>query len=101
MSKISSIEKNNKIKRMINSFSKKRKSLKKLIMNKNISLEERFKINIKLSQLPRNSSKTRLRNRCALTGRPRGYYRKIGISRIMFRNLALQGFIPGVIKSSW
>ena len=80
---------------------KKRKALKKIIMNKNLSLEERFKAQQKLSNLPRNSAKSRVRNRCQITGRPHGVYRKLKISRIALRQLGLQGKIPGMIKSSW
>tara|TARA_Y100000590_G_scaffold123375_1_gene141249 strand:- start:1400 stop:1705 length:306 start_codon:yes stop_codon:yes gene_type:complete len=101
MAKMSSINKNNRRIKLSNSFFKKRKSLKKIIMNKNLPLEERFKAQQKLSKLPRNSSKTRVRNRCQITGRPHGVYRKLKISRIALRQLGLQGKIPGMIKSSW
>jgi len=86
---------------MSNKFYKKRKKLKKIIMDKKISLEERFKAQMKLSKLPRNSSKTRVRNRCQISGRPHGVYRKLKISRIALRKLGLEGKIPGMIKSSW
>ena len=101
MAKTSAINKNNKIIKLSNKFFKKRKALKKIIMNKNLSLEERFKAQQKLSKLPRNSSKTRVMNRCQITGRPHGVYRKLKISRIALRQLGLQGKIPGMIKSSW
>ena len=101
MAKLSSINKNNRRINLSNRFLKKRKKLKKIIMNKQLPLEERFKAQLKLSGLPRNSSKTRVRNRCQITGRPHGVYRKLKISRIALRQLGLQGKIPGMIKSSW
>ena len=101
MAKMSAINKNNKRIKLSNKFYKKRKDLKKIIMNKNLSLEERFKAQQKLSNLPRNSSKTRVRNRCQITGRPHGVYRKLKISRIALRKLGLEGKIPGMVKSSW
>ena len=101
MAKLSSINKNNKRIRLSNSFYAKRKKLKKIIMDKNLPLEERFKAQQKLSQLPRNSAKTRVRNRCQITGRPHGVYRKLKVSRIALRQLGLQGKIPGMVKSSW
>ena len=101
MAKLSSVNKNNKRLKMSNKFYKKRKKLKEIIMDKKISLEERFKAQMKLSKLPRNSSKTRVRNRCQISGRPHGVYRKLKISRIALRELASQGKIPGMTKSSW
>ena len=101
MAKLSSVNKNNKRLKMSNKFYKKRKKLKEIIMDKKISLEERFKAQMKLSKLPRNSSKTRVRNRCQISGRPHGVYRKLKISRIALRKLGLEGKIPGMIKSSW
>ena len=101
MAKLSSVNKNNKRLKMSNKFYKKRKNLKKIIMDKKVSLEERFKAQMKLSNLPRNSSKTRVRNRCQISGRPHGVYRKLKISRIALRKLGLEGKIPGMIKSSW
>ena len=101
MDKLSAINKNNKRIKLSEKFFKKRESLKKIVMNKKISLEERFKAQQKLSKLPRNSAKIRIRNRCLITGRPRGYYRKFKISRIALRELALTGQIPGMVKSSW
>ena len=86
---------------MSDKFLKKRKALKKIIMDKKIPLAERFKAQQKLSKLPRNSAKIRVRNRCQITGRPHGVYRKLRISRIALRQLGLQGKIPGMIKSSW
>ena len=101
MAKMSSVNKNNKRIKLSNKFYKKRKDLKKIIMNKNLSLEERFKAQQKLSKLPRNSAKIRVMNRCQITGRPHGVYRKLKISRIALRLLGLQGKIPGMVKSSW
>ena len=101
MAKLSSINKNNKRIKLSNKFLKKRNSLKKIIMDKKISLEERFKAQQKLSNLPRNSAKNRVRNRCQITGRPHAVYRKLKISRIALRKLGLEGKIPGMVKSSW
>ncbi len=101
MAKLSAINKNNKRIKLSNKFLQKRKNLKKIIMNKSLPLEERFKAQQKLSKMPRNSSKTRVMNRCQITGRPHGVYRKLKISRIALRQLGLQGKIPGLIKSSW
>ena len=101
MAKLSSINKNNKRIKLSDKFFKKRDSLKKIIMNKNLPFEERFKAQQKLSKLPRNSAKIRVRNRCQITGRPHGVYRKLKISRIALRQLGLQGKIPGMVKSSW
>tara|TARA_B100000378_G_C17991256_1_gene393906 strand:+ start:546 stop:851 length:306 start_codon:yes stop_codon:yes gene_type:complete len=101
MAKLSSINKNNKRIKLSNRFYKKRTALKKIIMDKKIPLEERFKAQQKLSNLPRNSAKNRVRNRCQITGRPHGVYRKLKISRIALRKLGLEGKIPGMVKSSW
>ena len=101
MAKLSSINKNNKRIKLSDKFYKKRTALKKIIMNKNLTLEERFKAQQKLSKLPRNSAKSRIMNRCQITGRPHGVYRKLKISRIALRQLGLQGKIPGLVKSSW
>ena len=101
MAKLSSINKNNRRLKLSNKFYKKRKELKKIIMDKKLPLEERFKAQMKLSSLPRNSAKTRVRNRCQITGRPHGVYRKLKISRIALRQLGLEGKIPGMVKSSW
>ena len=101
MAKLSSINKNNKRIKLSDKFYKRREKLKKIIMNKKLSLEERFKAQQKLSKLPRNSAVTRVRNRCQITGRPHGVYKKLKISRIALRQLGLQGKIPGMIKSSW
>ena len=101
MAKLSSINKNNKRIKLSEKFKKERSELKKIIMNKKLPLEERFKAQQKLSNLPRNSSRTRVMNRCQITGRPHAVYRKLKISRIALRKLGLEGKIPGMIKSSW
>jgi len=101
MAKLSAINKNNKRIKLSDKFFKKRQVLKKIIMDKKLTLEERFKAQQKLSKLPRNSSKIRVRNRCQITGRPHGVYRKLKISRIALRQLGLEGKIPGMVKSSW
>ena len=101
MAKLSSINKNNRRIKLSDKFYKKRKYLKDIVMNKKLTLEERFKAQQKLSKLPRNSAKTRVRNRCQITGRPHGVYRKLKISRIALRQLGLEGKIPGMVKSSW
>ena len=101
MAKLSSINKNNKRIKLSDRLFKKRKKLKKIVMNKKLPLEERFKAQQKLSKLPRNSAKVRVMNRCQITGRPHGVYRKLKISRIALRQLGLQGKIPGLMKSSW
>ena len=101
MAKTSSIQRNLKRIRLVKKFSKKRENLKKIIKNKKLPLTERFEAQLKLAKIPRNSSKTRIRNRCEITGRPRGVYRKLKISRIALRDLASKGKIPGMTKSSW
>ena len=101
MAKLSSINKNKRRIKLANKYYNKRTSLKKIIMDKKLPLEERFKAQQKLSKLPRNSAKNRIRNRCEITGRPRGVYRKLKISRIALRDLASKGKIPGMTKSSW
>ena len=101
MAKLSSINKNNKRIKLSDRLFKKRQKLKTIVMNKKLPLEERFKAQQKLSKLPRNSAKNRVRNRCQITGRPHGVYRKLKISRIALRQLGLQGKIPGMVKSSW
>ncbi len=101
MAKLSAINKNNRRIKLSNKLYKKRSELKKIIMNKKLPLEERFKAQQKLSKLPRNSAKNRVMNRCQITGRPHGVYRKLKISRIALRQLGLQGKIPGMVKSSW
>ena len=101
MAKLSSINKNNRRIKLANKFYEKRKKLKKIIMDKKLPLDERFRAQQKLSKLPRNSAKVRVRNRCQITGRPHAVYRKLKISRIALRKLGLQGKIPGMVKSSW
>ena len=101
MAKSSAINKNNKRIKLSNKLYKKRTELKKIVMNKSLTFEERFKAQQKISKLPRNSAKIRVRNRCQITGRPHGVYRKLKISRIALRQLGLEGKIPGMVKSSW
>jgi small subunit ribosomal protein S14 len=100
MAKKSSIEKNNRRKRMVLRFFDKRKSLKDVVMNKELPLDERFKAQLSLAKLPRNSAANRVRNRCELSGRSRGYHRKFKLSRIWLRILAGRGQIPGLVKAS-
>ena len=101
MAKTSSIQRNLKRIKLAKKFFKKRTELKKIIKNKKLPLDERFNAQLKLAKLPRNSAKVRIRNRCEMTGRPRGVYRKLRISRIALRELASKGKIPGMTKSSW
>ena len=101
MAKTSAIQRNLKRIKMAKKFSNKRDKLKKIIKNKKLPLDERFKAQLKLSKLPRNGARTRIRNRCEITGRPHGVYRKLRISRIALRDLASKGKIPGMTKSSW
>ncbi len=101
MAKTSSVEKNNRRRRLVKQYDAKRKRLKAIAMDKSKPMEERFAARLKLAELPRNSSKTRIRNRCELSGRARGVYRKLKLSRIALRDLASQGLIPGMVKSSW
>ena len=101
MAKLSSINKNNRRIKLSDRLFNKRAKLKKIIMDKKLTLEDRFKAQQKLSKLPRNSAKIRVRNRCLVTGRPRGNYRKFKMSRIAFRELASTGQVPGILKSSW
>jgi small subunit ribosomal protein S14 len=101
MAKTSSIEKNNKRKKMALQTAAKRARLKAVARDLKLSLEDRFAAQLKLAMLPRNSSPTRIRNRCEMSGRPRGYYRKLRLSRIALRELGNHGQIPGLVKSSW
>ena len=101
MAKTSAIQRNLKRIKLSNKFLKKREKLKKIIKDRKLPLEERFNAQLKLAKLPRNSAKVRIRNRCEMTGRPRGVYRKFKISRIALRELASKGIIPGMTKSSW
>jgi small subunit ribosomal protein S14 len=101
MAKKSSIEKNSRRRRMTKKFSGRRARLKEIAADKSRPMEERFAASLKLAQLPRNASATRIRNRCEVTGRPRGFYRKLKMSRIALRELGSKGLIPGLVKSSW
>src|SRR3984885_11078128 len=101
MAKTSSIEKNNRRRKMTKKFASKRARLKAIAYDKELPLEERFEAQLKLAQLPRNSSATRIRNRCEVTGRARAYYRKLKMSRIALRDLGSKSLIPGLVKSSW
>ena len=101
MAKTSAIHRNLKRIKMSKKFEKKRSALKAIVMDKKINLNERFAATLKLAKLPKNSAKTRIRNRCEITGRPHGYYRKLKMSRIALRKLASMGKIPGMTKSSW
>tara|TARA_B100000900_G_C20228038_1_gene572629 strand:+ start:108 stop:413 length:306 start_codon:yes stop_codon:yes gene_type:complete len=101
MAKLSSIQKNLLRQKLITKFKSKREMLKAKIKDKNLSLDERISYQNKLNDLPRNASSIRYRNRCEITGRPRGNYRKFGLSRIKLRELSMSGDLPGVVKSSW
>jgi small subunit ribosomal protein S14 len=101
MAKKSSIEKNNRRKKMAKQFANRRAKLKAIVQDKTVPLEDRFAASLKLAELPRNSSRVRVHNRCELTGRPHAYYRKMRLSRIALRDLGSKGLIPGLVKSSW
>ena len=101
MAKKSAIEKNNKRRRMAARYAAKRQRLKEMAADPSLEDQERFAARLKLAELPRNSSPTRIRNRCAMTGRPRGYYRKLKLSRIALREMGNDGKVPGMVKSSW
>lgn len=101
MAKTSSVEKNNRRRKLVAQNAAKRRVLKAIIMDQSKSLEERFQAQLKLAAMPRNGSKTRIRNRCEVTGRPRAYYRKLKMSRIALRELGSLGMVPGLVKSSW
>jgi len=101
MAKKGTIQKNLNRGKLVKQYASKRKALKSIVMSKVVSMEERFSAQLKLAKLPRNSAKIRLRNRCAITGRPRGFYRKFQLSRIMLREMAGFGLLPGVKKASW
>ena len=101
MAKQSSIQKNIRRQKMVEKYKNVRINLKKKINDKNISIEERLKFQSKINDLPRDSSRIRVRNRCKITGRTRGVYRKFGLSRIKIRELSMSGSLPGVVKSSW
>ena len=101
MAKKSAIEKNEKRKRMVKQYAAKRAALLEVANDRDRPMEERFQARLRLAALPRNSAKVRIRNRCGVTGRPRGYHRKFNMSRVSLRELASDGLIPGVVKSSW
>jgi small subunit ribosomal protein S14 len=101
MAKTSAVEKNNRRRKLVKQYANKRAQLKAIANNRSLSQEEQFEARLKLAELPRNSSPVRIRNRCEITGRPRAYYRKFKLSRIALRELASQGQIPGMVKSSW
>lgn len=101
MAKTSMVERDLKRRRMAKRFAAKRKELKAILMDKNRPMDERFQASLKLASLPRNGAESRIRNRCNITGRARGYYRKLGMSRIALRELGANGLIPGLVKSSW
>ena len=101
MAKVSMVEREKKREKLVKRYAAKRAALKAVTEDENRPMEERFKAALKLAKLPRNSSATRLHNRCQLTGRPHAYYRKLKVSRIMLRELGSQGQIPGLVKSSW
>lgn len=101
MAKTSAIERNNKRRKLVEKYAAKRASLKAIAKDSSLSMEERFAAQLKLAELPRNSAKNRVRNRCELSGRPRGFYRKLKMSRIALRELSNQGLVPGMVKSSW
>ena len=101
MAKTSSIEKNTRRRKMAKKFAAKRSRLKAIANDRTKPMEERFAASLKLAALPRNGSATRIRNRCEVTGRPRGFYRKVKMSRIALRELGSKGLVPGLVKSSW
>ena len=101
MAKKSAVNRNERVKQLVKQHAAKRDALKATANDESLPLEERFDARLKLAELPRNSSATRIRNRCEVTGRPRGYYRKLKMSRISLRDLGSHGLIPGLVKSSW
>lgn len=101
MAKVSAVEKNNRRRKLAKQYAGKRAELKATIMDRSLPIEERFKATLKLAELPRNSARVRVRNRCEVSGRPRGYYRKLKMSRIALRELGSLGKVPGIVKSSW
>ncbi|MDG3575666.1 30S ribosomal protein S14 [Rhizobium sp. YJ-22] len=101
MAKTSAVEKNKRRRKTVASQATKRAALKAIIMNQSLPIEDRFKASLKLAELPRDGSKTRIRNRCEVTGRPRAFYRKLKMSRIALRELGNTGKVPGIVKSSW
>lgn len=101
MAKTSAVEKNKRRRKLVDQYASRRAALKAIIMNKETPIEERFRAQLKLAELPRNSARNRIRNRCEVSGRPRGFYRKLKMSRIALRELGAKGRIPGIVKSSW
>ena len=101
MAKTSSVEKNNRRRKLVDQYAAKRKALKDIVMDQSKPMDELFRAQLKLAALPRNSAKIRIRNRCEVTGRPRAFYRKLKVSRIALRDLGNTGQIPGLVKSSW
>jgi small subunit ribosomal protein S14 len=101
MAKISAVERNRKREQLAQRYAAKRAQLKAIARDKDLPVEERFNAQLKLAAMPRNSAPTRIRNRCLITGRPRGFYRKLRMSRIALREMASQGMVPGMVKSSW
>ena len=101
MAKKSAVNRNDRVRALVKQYATKRNALKAVANNESLPLEERFEARLKLAELPRSSSKTRIRNRCLVTGRPRAYYRKLKMSRISLRDLGSSGLIPGLVKSSW
>jgi len=101
MAKKSAVNRNQRVKGLVKQYAAKRAALKAIASNETLPLEERFEARLKLAELPRNSAAVRIRNRCEVTGRPRGYYRKLKMSRIALRDLGSHGLIPGLVKSSW
>jgi small subunit ribosomal protein S14 len=101
MAKKSAVNRNEHVRQLVKQYASKRDALKAIANDQNLPLEERFAARLKLAELPRNSSKVRIRNRCLLTGRPRAFYRKLKMSRIALRELSSSGQIPGMVKSSW
>lgn len=101
MAKKSHIEKNKRRMKLVKKYSGRRERLLAIANNEELSMEERFEARLKLAEIPRNASPTRVRNRCEVTGRPRAYYRKLGMSRVALRELGSRGLIPGLVKSSW
>src|SRR5262245_19486205 len=101
MAKTSSVEKNNRRRKLSDRYAARRKALKDTVMDQKLPIEERFRAQLKIAALPRNSAKTRIRNRCEVTGRPRANYRKLKMSRVALRDLGNNGLVPGLVKSSW
>lgn len=101
MAKKSAVNRNERVKQLVKQYASRRDQLKAVANDESLPLEERFEARLKLAELPRNSSKVRIRNRCEVTGRPRAYYRKLKMSRVSLRDLGSAGLIPGLVKSSW